>query len=44
VTPHPIPIKHGSADVLDRPGLGIEVDEDRVRHHRVHIATQPAAS
>jgi muconate cycloisomerase len=44
VTPHPIPIHHGRADVLDRPGLGIEVDEDRVRHHRVHIATQQAAS
>jgi L-alanine-DL-glutamate epimerase-like enolase superfamily enzyme len=43
VTPHPIPINRGSADVLDRPGLGIEVDEDRVRHHRVHIATQQAA-
>jgi L-alanine-DL-glutamate epimerase-like enolase superfamily enzyme len=23
------------ADVLDRPGLGVEVDEDRVRRHRV---------
>jgi L-alanine-DL-glutamate epimerase-like enolase superfamily enzyme len=22
-------------DVLDGPGLGIEVDEDRVRRHRV---------
>jgi L-alanine-DL-glutamate epimerase-like enolase superfamily enzyme len=40
VTPHPIPIHHGTADVLDRPGLGIEVDEDRVRHHRVGIAAQ----
>jgi o-succinylbenzoate synthase len=43
VTAHPIPINHGSADVLDRPGLGIEVDEDRVRHHRVHTAAQHAA-
>jgi L-alanine-DL-glutamate epimerase-like enolase superfamily enzyme len=24
----------GFAQVLDRPGLGIDVDEDRVRHHR----------
>jgi L-alanine-DL-glutamate epimerase-like enolase superfamily enzyme len=44
VTPHPIPINRGSADVLDRPGLGIEVDEDRVRRHRVHISMQPASS
>jgi len=44
VTLHPIPISHGSADVLDRPGLGIEVDEDRVRHHRIHTAAQQAAS
>jgi L-alanine-DL-glutamate epimerase-like enolase superfamily enzyme len=44
VTAHPIPINHGRADVLDRPGLGIEVDEDRVRHHRVDIAVQQATS
>jgi muconate cycloisomerase len=35
VTPHPICIARGHADVLDRPGLGIEVDEDLVRRHRV---------
>jgi L-alanine-DL-glutamate epimerase-like enolase superfamily enzyme len=23
---------------VDRPGLGVEVDEDRVRRHRVQIA------
>jgi len=44
VTSHPIPINGGSAGVLDRPGLGIEVDEDRVRRHRVYIAVQQAAS
>jgi muconate cycloisomerase len=44
VTAHPIPINRGSADVLDRPGLGVEVDEDRVRHHRVRIAAQHAVA
>jgi muconate cycloisomerase len=38
VTPHPIQIHNGCADVLDRPGLGIDVDEDRVLRHRVGIA------
>jgi L-alanine-DL-glutamate epimerase-like enolase superfamily enzyme len=31
----PLPASASHADVLDRPGLGIEVDEDRVRRHRV---------
>jgi muconate cycloisomerase len=35
VTPHPIRINNGQADVLDRPGLGIDIDEDRVWRHRV---------
>jgi L-alanine-DL-glutamate epimerase-like enolase superfamily enzyme len=35
VTPHPIRIDRGQAEVLDRPGLGIAVDEDLVRRHRV---------
>jgi len=35
VTERPVRIDHGFADVLDRPGLGIDVDEDRVRRHRV---------
>jgi L-alanine-DL-glutamate epimerase-like enolase superfamily enzyme len=30
-------------DSLDRPGLGIDVDEDRVRRHRVGIATRNVA-
>jgi muconate cycloisomerase len=34
VTAHPVLIDRGHADVLDRPGLGIEVDEDMLRHHR----------
>jgi muconate cycloisomerase len=37
VTPHPVRIDRGHADVLDRPGLGVEVDENRVRHHRAEI-------
>src|SRR6185503_3233170 len=33
----------GSAETPDQPGLGIEVDEDRVRRHRVQIATRSVA-
>ena len=35
VTPHPIRIDRGQAEVLDRPGLGIAVDEELVRRHRI---------
>jgi L-alanine-DL-glutamate epimerase-like enolase superfamily enzyme len=35
VTAQPIRIEHGHADILDRPGLGIDIDEDRVRRYRV---------
>ncbi len=35
VTSRPIRSDKGYVDVLDGPGLGIEVDEDRVRRHRV---------
>jgi muconate cycloisomerase len=34
VAVHPIRIEHGHANVSDRPGLGIEVDEDRIRRQR----------
>jgi L-alanine-DL-glutamate epimerase-like enolase superfamily enzyme len=37
VTGHPVPTAKGHADALDRPGLGVDVDEDRVHHHRVAI-------
>ena len=40
VTSHPIRIHNGGADVPDRPGLGVDVDEDRVRRHRVEIAAR----
>jgi muconate cycloisomerase len=35
ITPHPLAVQHGHAAVLDLPGLGIDVDEDRVRHYRI---------
>ena len=33
-TARPIRIEHGHVEVSDRPGLGIDVDEDRVRRYR----------
>lgn len=35
VTAQPIPTAPGFADALDRPGLGVEVDEDCVQRHRM---------
>jgi L-alanine-DL-glutamate epimerase-like enolase superfamily enzyme len=35
VTAQPLPASQSHAECLDRPGLGIEIDEDRVRRHRV---------
>src|SRR5664280_2257511 len=43
VTAHPIRTDKGHADSIERPGLGIDVDEDRVRRHRVQIATRNVA-
>ena len=43
VTAQPIPTARGQVESLDRPGLGIDVDEDRVRRHRVPIATRSVA-
>jgi muconate cycloisomerase len=43
VTAHPIRIQQGCADVLDRPGLGIDVDEDLVRRHRIESAVRHQA-
>ncbi len=37
VTTCPLPTEKGHVTVLDRPGLGIEVDEARVRRHRVAL-------
>jgi muconate cycloisomerase len=43
VTAQPLATAQGYAACLDRPGLGIEVDEDRVRRHRVQIAARDVA-
>jgi L-alanine-DL-glutamate epimerase-like enolase superfamily enzyme len=42
VTSRPIPIQNGHAEVLDRPGLGIDVDEDCVQRHRVAAVARPS--
>jgi len=39
----PIPTAKGHVDSLDRPGLGVDVDEDRVHRHRVAIAARNVA-
>ena len=43
VTAQPIPTAKGHVDSLDRPGLGVEVDEDRIQRHRVAIAARNVA-
>jgi L-alanine-DL-glutamate epimerase-like enolase superfamily enzyme len=43
VTAQPIHTEKGYVESLDRPGLGVAVDEDRVRRHRVQIATRNVA-
>ena len=43
VTRHPVKVEKGEAQVLDRPGLGIEVDEDPVGRHRIDSKARPAA-
>ena len=43
VTGRPIRIERGHVEVSDRPGLGIDVDEDRVRRHRRDIAHRHVA-
>jgi L-alanine-DL-glutamate epimerase-like enolase superfamily enzyme len=43
VAVQPLPTRQGYADSLDRPGLGIDVEEDRVRRHRIAIATRNVA-
>jgi muconate cycloisomerase len=39
----PVPTAKGHVASLDRPGLGVDVDEDRVRRHRVAIAARNVA-
>lgn len=43
IAAQPIATSNGHVESLDRPGLGIDVDEDRVRRHRVQIATRNVA-
>ncbi len=43
VSARPIPTTKGHVESLDRPGLGIDVDEDRVGRHRVKIAARNVA-
>jgi muconate cycloisomerase len=43
VAAQPIVTARGHVDSIDRPGLGVDVDEDRVRRHRVQIATRNVA-
>src|SRR5258708_10110548 len=38
VTAQPIRVARGHVEVSDRPGLGIDVDEDRVRRYRRDVA------
>ena len=44
VTAHPLPTANGHVTILDRPGLGIDVDEARVRHHQVALFERSALS
>ena len=43
VTAQPVATARGHVETLDRPGLGIEVDIDRVNRHRVDIASRAVA-
>jgi len=43
VTTRPIRIERGHVEVSDRPGLGIDVDEERLRRHRRDAAVRQVA-
>ena len=43
ITAQPVPTAKGHVEVSDRPGLGVDVDEDRVRRHRVPISIRDVA-
>ena len=43
VTAEPIPTAQGHVHGLDRPGLGIDINEDLVQRHRVTIAARNVA-
>lgn len=43
VTARPLAIERGHIEMSDRPGLGIDVDEDRVRRYRRDVAPRQVA-
>jgi L-alanine-DL-glutamate epimerase-like enolase superfamily enzyme len=43
VTAQPIRTARGHVDAIDRPGLGIDIDDEHVRRHRVAIPTRAVA-
>jgi len=43
VTAQPIPTARGHVESLERPGLGVDVDEDLVRVHRVEVTAREFA-
>jgi muconate cycloisomerase len=43
LTAHPIPVAGGHVEISDRPGLGIDVDEERVRRHRCDLPVRQVA-
>jgi muconate cycloisomerase len=43
ITMQPIATARGQVETLDRPGLGIDVDTDRIDRHRVDIVTRAVA-
>jgi muconate cycloisomerase len=43
ITAQPVPTAKGHVELVDRPGLGIDVDEDRVQRHRIRIASRSIA-
>jgi L-alanine-DL-glutamate epimerase-like enolase superfamily enzyme len=43
VTARPIRIEHGHVEVSDRPGLGMDVDDDRVARYRRDVAVRRVA-
>jgi muconate cycloisomerase len=43
VTAQPLATARGHVEAFDRPGLGIDVDDEHVRRHRVAIPTRNVA-
>jgi L-alanine-DL-glutamate epimerase-like enolase superfamily enzyme len=43
VTARPIPLERGHVEISDRPGLGVNVDEDCVNRHRWRVPTRRVA-